>query len=34
VAVAAVGTGLTPAAAQESATIQGDFAGVLGPLSL
>ena len=34
VAVAAVGAGSTPTAAQESATVQGDFAGLLGPLQL
>jgi hypothetical protein len=34
VAVAAVGPGSMPAAAQESATIQGDFVGILGPLPL
>jgi len=34
VAVAALGPGSMPAAAQASATIQGDFVGTLGPLPL
>jgi serine-type D-Ala-D-Ala carboxypeptidase/endopeptidase len=34
VAVAAVGTSSMPAAVQESALIQGDFVGALGPLPL
>lgn len=34
VAVTAVGAGPMPAAAQEGAKIEGDFAGFLGPLSL
>jgi D-alanyl-D-alanine-carboxypeptidase/D-alanyl-D-alanine-endopeptidase len=32
--VAAIGTGSMPAAAQESAMMQGDFVGTLGPLGL
>lgn len=34
IAIVAVGAGYTPAIAQSSAMLQGDFAGFLGPLSL